>query len=252
MSEPSFYAITRIWGIVKVTARALPFALGVVSMARRMQETSQEARLVTPEALRGLERDHRDLFMSLRALSALMRDPDKAGPDGEPVLARILDAQVHQMGTLVGEITTALRVERDDAGIPRTVDLGRTIESAVRRSARRVLVEVSDQVHVQAHPNVVAQVAASVIALALRSADGRITASTMRSGRDGVLLVRVPGRDAHEALQRYGARLDLLRKLVAGEGGRLTLGRSIQGAVVRMTFPSAEANRGRAKRGRSA
>lgn len=208
-------------------------------MARRMQETSQEARLVTPEALRGLERDHRDLFMSLRALSALMREPDPEGIDGEPVLARMLDAHVHQMGTLVGEITTALRVERDDVGAPKVVDLSRAIETAVRRSARRVLIEVGEQVHVQAHPNVVAQVAASVISLALRSADGRVTAATMGGRADGILLVRVPGGDAYESLQRYGARIDLLRKLVAGEGGRLTVGRASGGAVVRIAFPSA-------------
>jgi hypothetical protein len=215
-----------------------------------MQENSREARLVTPEALRGLERDHRDLFMSLRALSALMREPDPAGPEGEPVLARILDAHVHQMGTLVGEITTALRVERDDAGAPRIVDLGRAVETAVRRSARRVLIEVSDPVTVQAHPNVVAQVVASVIALALRSADGRVTASALPSGRDGVLLIRVPGGDAHASLERYGARFDLLRRLVSSEGGRLTLGRADQGAVIRITFPAATG--GRPKRGRSA
>jgi hypothetical protein len=236
---------------VKPAAFALPFAGTAYRVARRMQEQTQEARLVTPEALRGLERDHRDLFLSLRALSALMRDPDPVGPEGEPILARILDAHVHQMGTLVGEITTALRVERHDAGAPKTVDLARVLETAVRRSARRVLVEISDQVQIQAHPNVVAQVLASVIALALRSADGRVTATATAGERDGVLLVRVPGRDAHAALERYGARLDLLRKIVASEGGRLSLARCEQGAMIRVAFPAASARRP-AKRGRSA
>lgn len=204
-------------------------------MPRHMRVEPQ--RLVTPDVLRGVEREYHDLVISLRALAALLREPDPDGSTGEPVLARILDSELNQLDVLVGELTAALRLEAGEIGPTQPVDLARALSSAVRRSGNRVLAEMKEEAVVAGHPLVVGRAVAGAVALALRIAEGRVVATASTTHAHGVVSIRVPAEGESRTLTRFGPRVTLLRRIVAAEGGRLTLERSRDHLVIRLAFP---------------
>lgn len=196
-------------------------------------------KLITLETLRALDRESRDLVMSLRALAALLHDPDPASSDDkawEPVLANILDAELNQLATLMGDMTAALRMEHSATGPRRTIDLTRALESAVRRTGSRVLVRMSEPLRVAAHPEIVSQAITSAVSLALRTADGRVSAVCRRRGDDAGVSISIPmGEQAH--WNRFDARLGLLRRIVGAEGGRVSVDHKADAMIVTLWFP---------------
>ncbi len=213
-------------------------------------------KLITPDTLRAVDREYRDLVMSLRALASLLHEPDggtaasrpddEGEPDGhgkawEPVLANILDAELNQLAVLMGDVTAALRVENEVIGPVRHIDLSRVLETAVRRAGSRVLVAVADPVRVAAHPEIVSQAVSSALSLALRSADGRVTAVTRRRGDDGVVVITVPGDEQYWG--RLDPRLALLRKIVAAEGGHAGVQHRPGFIVLTLSFPTVKPQR---------
>lgn len=206
-------------------------------MARHMR-IEEQGRLITPEILRALDREYRDLVMSLRALAALLREPDPAEEHSEPILARILDAELNQLSILTGEMTVALRLEYGEAGPPRPIDLARVLSSAVRRCGNRALAEVSDPAPITGRPAIVGQAVASALALGLRTAEGRVVATAAATGRQGTVSFQVPlDRDAR-SWSRFGPRIALLRRIVAAENGRFTTERAADHIVLRLAFPA--------------
>lgn len=206
-------------------------------MARHMRP-----KLITLETLRAVDREYRDLVMSLRALAALLHDPDPASRDAEnawePVLANILDAELNQLATLMGDVTTALRVEHAATGPRRSIDLTRALESAVRRTGSRVLIRMCEPLRVAAHPEIVLQAITSAVSLALRTADGRVSAVCRRRPDEGGVTITIPmGEDTH--WNRFDARLGLLRRIVGAEGGRVGLDHKKDGMVLSLWFPLA-------------
>lgn len=206
-------------------------------MARHMRP-----KLITLETLRAVDREYRDLVMSLRALAALLHDPDPQGGDHdkawEPVLANILDAELNQLATLMGDVTAALRVEHSATGPRRSIDLTRALDSAVRRTGSRVLVRVCEPLRVAAHPEIVAQAIVSAVSLALRTAEGRITASTKATDHEGGVVVTIP-IGAEGRWNRLDARLALLRRIVGAEGGRVSIAHRRDAMVLHLWFPKA-------------
>lgn len=205
-------------------------------MARHMRP-----KLITLETLRAVDREYRDLVMSLRALAALLHDPDPGeGADREkawePVLANILDAELNQLATLMGDVTAALRVEHAATGPRRSIDLTRALESAVRKTGSRVMVRVCEPLRVAAHPEIVSQSIISAISLALRTADGRVVASTAATCDEGAVTITIPiGMDGH--WNRLDARLSLLRRIVGSEGGRVSMTNRPESMVLHLWFP---------------
>ncbi|MGH2830830.1 MAG: hypothetical protein ACRDJM_10140 [Actinomycetota bacterium] len=201
--------------------------------------------MITPDTLRAVDREYRDLVLSLRALASLLHDPDPnapADPDTawEPVLANILDAELNQLAVLMGDITAALRVESDAPGPLGRVDLARVLSSAVRRTGCRVLARVEEPVPVQAHREIVSQAVASAISLALRVAGGRVTAAAKRAGKDGAVTVTIPIGDSPN-WSRWDARVGLLRRIVAAEGGKVSMERrGVKAAILTLSFPAAD------------
>lgn len=198
-------------------------------------------RLLSAEIVRALDRDHRDLVISLRALAALLREPPPDPAGESPVLARILDAELNQLAILMGEVAVALRVEERAAGPVRPVDLRRTLDSAVRRSGRAACVRLDesprpDDVVVCGHPDVIRQVVASALALVLRAAEGPIVAGARRSGREAVVWMRAPVAAGSPSWTRWSWRVGLLRRIVAAEGGRLTVERTPTCVAFRIAF----------------
>lgn len=203
-------------------------------MARHMRP-----KLITLETLRAVDREYRDLVMSLRALAALLRDPEPAADESkawEPVLAGILDAELNQLATLMGDVTTALRVEHAATGPRRTIDLTRALESAVRRTGSRVLIRMCEPLRVAAHPEIVSQAICSAVSLALRTADGRVSAVCRRLPDEGGVAITIPmGEETH--WNRFDARLGLLRRIVGAEGGRVSLEHKRDAVVLSLWFP---------------
>lgn len=203
-------------------------------MARHMRP-----KLITLETLRAVDREYRDLVMSLRALAALLHDPTPGTGDNqawEPVLANILDAELNQLATLMGDVTAALRMEHSATGPRRSIDLSRALESAVRRTGSRVLVRVGEPIRVAAHPEIVAQAIRSAVSLALRTADGRVTALCRSDDDNGSVVITVPTSEGSH-WNRLDARLALLRRIVGAEGGRVDVDHKPGTMTVRLAFP---------------
>ncbi|MHB8512343.1 MAG: hypothetical protein ACYDCC_09180 [Actinomycetota bacterium] len=197
-------------------------------------------KLITPDTLKAVDREYRDLVMSLRALAALLHDVDPDHDDDkawEPVLANILDAELSQLSVLMGDVTAALRMENEITGPVRRVDLTKAVESAIRKTGSRVLMRVSEPVRVAAHPDIVSQSVASAISLALRIADGRVTLSTRHSSDEGVVTIGIPTSEDH-AWSRWESRFALLRKIVSAEGGRISVEHRPAAMTVRLFFRS--------------
>ncbi|GAC1419574.1 MAG: hypothetical protein NVSMB57_13910 [Actinomycetota bacterium] len=214
-------------------------------------------KLITSDTLKAVDREYRDLVMSLRALAALLHDvgapapseppapgeeADSAVPplnEWEPVLANILDAELNQLAVLMGDVTVALKMENDEAGPKRTVGLGKVLESAVKRSGGRVLIGVAEPVQVAAHPDIVSQSVLSAVSLALRIEEGRVVATSRRFGDEGVVTITIAKIERH-AFSRWESRLALLRKIVAAEGGRVTIEHRDPVTAIRLSFKSAK------------
>ncbi|HEX9694798.1 MAG TPA: hypothetical protein VGB64_00625 [Actinomycetota bacterium] len=214
-------------------------------MARHMRP-----KLITLETLRAVDREYRDLVMSLRALASLLHDPDPGAPDDrawEPVLANILDAELNQLATLMGDVTAALRMEHSATGPRRSIDLSRALESAVRRTGSRVLTGLGEPVRVAAHPEIVSQAIMSAVSLALRTADGRVSAGTRRRDDEAGVAITVPMSEERH-WNRLDARLSLLRRIVGAEGGRVAVDHRSDAMILNLWFPVA----GKAKRSESA
>lgn len=178
--------------------------------------------------------------MSLRALARLLHEPSgDPGEAWEPVLANILDAELNQLAVLVGDITAALRMETDATGPVRRLDLSRALEAAARRTGSRVLVDIGQAVHVAAHPEIVAQAIASALSLALRVAEGRVIAASLKNGTHGAVTVSVPVSDDVESWHRFDGRVTLLKRIVGAEGGRVSMEHRPGTIAVRLSFPLA-------------
>ncbi|MFN2614251.1 MAG: hypothetical protein ABR552_05460, partial [Actinomycetota bacterium] len=78
--------------------------------------------LLRRETVRALSREHQDLVLSLRALSAILREPQSNDEESEAILARILEAELNQISVLDGELLSALRLELGDPGAVRELD----------------------------------------------------------------------------------------------------------------------------------
>ncbi|MFN2642985.1 MAG: hypothetical protein ABR548_14035 [Actinomycetota bacterium] len=195
----------------------------------------EQERLIAGETLRGIEREVRDLVLSLRALTALLRS-EPAAEHEDPVLVRILDAELNQLAVLVGEVCTALRVE-DHGTHSRSLDLSRALHQAARRVNVRALVKLGAPVPVSGDPEIVSQIIQSALAIAVRLADGRVTAEAEERMGGGVVLVKVP-RDADQVTTRKrDARMVLLRRLMSAQGGRFTIERQGNEIHMKLWFP---------------
>lgn len=212
-------------------------SLAGITVERRPSGRRARATLVAPEMLRAVDREQRDLVASLRALAALLREPPAHPGLEEPVLARMLEAQLTQLAVLGGELTTALRVGDGEAGPMRRIDLARALQAAASRAGRRVDVMASTAVVVRGHPDVVGQILESALALAARIADGRIGARARRCRTGGLVSLEVPGR--LPAVPSWRSRLALLRRIVEAESGRLTIERPRARTILEIELPLA-------------
>lgn len=206
-------------------------------------------RLITPEALRAVDEEYRDLVTSLRALAALLHDVDAPAPsaetDGEvaehawePVLANILDAELNQLDVLMGDVTVALRMENSVAEPRQTVDLGAMLQRAVARGGSRALVAVAEQVFVAAHADIVAQSIQSALSIAMRIAEGRVVANAKRFGNEGIVTITIQSPD-DQGWDRWEPRLQLLNRIVAAEGGRVVVEERGPVMAIRLVFGGA-------------
>lgn len=206
-------------------------------------------KLITPDTLRAVDREYRDLLMSLRALAALLHDSDgeaESGKAWEPVLANLLDAELNQLAVLMGDLTVALRVENEVTGPSRHIDLSRVLETAVRRTGSRVLVDVGAPVDVYGHPEIVSQTIISALSLALRVADGRVTATAKTDGGSGCVLITVPA--GPNELARLEARVALLRKIIGAEGGKISVEHQPGSMHLKIKYPVQSGKRERTRR----
>ena len=200
-------------------------------------------RMIAGETLRGIEREVRDLVLSLRALTALLR-AEPAAQNEDPVLARILDAELNQLAVLVGEVCTALRVE-DHGMHTRPIDLAKALHQAARRANVQALVRVGTPVNVSGDPEIVSQIIQSALAIAVRFADGRVTAHAEERPGGGVILIGVPRASETTTTRRRDARLVLLRRLMNVQGGRFSMERQGAGVQMKLWFPKPEGARER-------
>lgn len=191
------------------------------------------------ETLRGIERDVRDLVLSLRALTALLRSDAASEEHEEAILARILDAEMNQLFVLVGEVTTALKVEERGAQ-PRSLDLMQALHQAARRAGVHVILRLGEPVLVSGDPEIVSQVIQSALAIAVRMAEGRVTVRADESPNGGgTVVINVPAPSAPPARKR-DARLHLLRRLIAVLGGRFTVDHGSSTQLMKLFFPPPE------------
>lgn len=192
--------------------------------------------LISRETVRALWREHRDLILSLRALTTLLRDPDMNDAESEQILARILDAELQQVAVLDGELITALQLETGDVGPVQPFDLGRTLRAAARRSGRLMVVETRGAVPVTGHERIAQQTIESALSLAHRIADGPVRAwAEARAGGGSVKVSTVVGPDSAN-LER-DERVALLHRLVRADGGRFVIERTANdGLVLHLTF----------------
>lgn len=195
----------------------------------------EHERIIAGETLRGIEREVRDLVLSLRALTALLRHEPEAEQE-DPVLARILDAELNQLAVLVGEVCAALKVE-DHGPRTRSLDLSKALHQAARRSGVRALVRVDVPVQISGDPEIVSQIIQSALAIAVRIADGRVSAHVERTSGGGAVQIVVPGRSEHPGARKRDARMVLLRRLMSAQGGRLSLERTGEATLMKLWFP---------------
>ena len=198
----------------------------------------EQQRILEGDTLRGIERDVRDLVLSLRSLTALLKS-DAAGEDPEEgVLARILDAELNQLVILVGDVTTALRVE--ERGIQaKPIDLMQVVHQAAKRSAVRVILRLGEAIPIAGDPEVLSQVVQSALAIAVRMAEGNVTARVEPSSGGGGTVVIIAGGTAQPA-RRRDARLHVLRRLISMLGGRFTMEQEDAKLTMKLAFPAAE------------
>ena len=199
---------------------------------------SEHERMIAGETLRGIEREVRDLVLSLRALTALLSS-GRSSEHEDPVLARILEAELNQLAVLVGEVCAALRVE-DQGTVQRSLDLSKALHQAARRSGVRALVRVGLPVFVSGDPEIVSQIIQSALAIAVRIAQGRVSARVEQKPGGAVLSVDVPKPGRQPGSRKRDARLVLLRRLMTAQGGRLTLERRGDAVVMKLWFPRPE------------
>lgn len=197
----------------------------------------EQQRILEGETLRGIERDVRDLVLSLRALTALLKSDAAREDPEEAVLARILDAELNQLVILVGEVTTALRVE--ERGIqPKPLDLMQVVHQSAKRSAVRVILRLGGPIPIAGDPEVLSQVIQSALAIAVRMAEGNVVArAEPSSGGGGTVIITVG--DAAQPARRRDARLHVLRRLVSMLGGRLTMDQVDAKLTMKLVFPPA-------------
>ena len=195
----------------------------------------ESERILEGETLRGVEREYRDLVLSLKALAALLREE----PAEDHVLPRLLEAELNQLSVLVGEMCTALKVEDRGARI-RRIDLAQAVDQATRRSGVHVVLGQTESVAVEADPEIASQVIQSALALSVRMADSPVSVRSRRVPGGGEVLVEIPVemRGAPSGKHR-DTRLHMLRQLVALEGGRLVSRRKGLGVELRLWFPAA-------------
>lgn len=195
----------------------------------------EHERIIEGETLRGIEREVRDLVLSLKALTALLRhEPDAEHED--PVLTRILEAELNQLAVLVGEVCTALKVE-ERGPRPRSIDLSQALHQAARRSGVRALVRVGEPVPAAGDPEVVSQTIQSALAIAVRISEGRVTVHAERAPGGGYVQINIPAELRGPGARKRDARLMLLRRLLAAQGGRLSISRRTGSMTIRLWFP---------------
>lgn len=188
----------------------------------------EDRRVVRARDLPALEREHVDLVTSLRALCAVMREPP-----GDAVLARILDAELHQLDVLGGEMLTAARLDSGRADPIEEIDLSKELRRCAKRVARPVTLEVRGRVLVEGHMHIVRQSIASALALAFRIADGPVRATAFAHGRHGVVLVSC---ESAQPMTSQNARLALLHRIVRADDGRLIVNRKNGAFELRLTY----------------
>lgn len=190
---------------------------------------TEDSKVLRAKELPSLEREYRDLITSLRALCVVMREPP-----GDPVLARILDAEIHQLDVLGGELLAAVRLDTSRPGEVDVVDLSKELSHAIKRSGRHTDHEIRGRVMVEGHAPLIRQSIASVLALAHRIADGRVRATAYQQGHQGVVLVTTKVDDP--ALARQNGRLGILHRLARADGGRLLVQRKDGEVHLRLAF----------------
>ncbi len=189
------------------------------------------------ETLRGIERDVRDLVLSLRALTALLKNEAATDDREEAVLARILDAEMNQLVVLVGEMTTALRME--ERGVqPKSLDLMQALHHAARRSAVNVVLRRGEPVRASGDPEVVSQIIQSALAIAVRMSERRVTTRAETTPGGGCVIITVS--DVAHAARRRDARIALLRRMIGMLGGRLSVDHRDETLRLKLFFPSEE------------
>lgn len=197
------------------------------------QPNPEGDRILEGETLKGVEREYRDLVLSLKALAALLREE----PAEDPVLTRILESELNQLSVLVGEMCTALKVEDHGPRLKR-LDLTLALRQAQRRAGVRVDVSGDDAVVVEADPEVASQAIQSALALAVRLADGSVTARALPARSGGEVVVEIPVEMRGTRTKHRDARLHMLRRLMMSEGGRLVVRREGAGLRIGLWFPS--------------
>jgi len=187
---------------------------------------------VRPKDVAAMAREHTELVASLRALCAVMRE----GP-ADVVLSRILDAELHQLAVLGGEMLADERIGGGRPGPIEEIDIARELHREIRQTGRIIDIEVRGRVLVEGHPLLVRQAISSALAFAHRVADGVPTATAYAADAFGSILIGIPVHDDGSAL-RNNARLGILHRIARAEGGRMRIERSPAALTIRLAFPA--------------
>ena len=190
--------------------------------------------VLDPHARDAIETESRNLLLSLSTMCALLARDAVPGPRDRS-LALFLGAQVTQLEVLVGEFFAASKLA-DGRCRSGTFDLGQMLTTAALRLRAPMNLRVSQAIEVCGDQELAAQVIQSALALAVRSADGRVTAIAGRSPDGGEISIEIPVDDQLTASVAEEKRLVLLGKMHAEQGGSLRVERRTDGFTLRLLF----------------